>query len=111
MKKSNIKIITNGNFPYGSASANYLKYFAFLLGLSILLEFIQNDFHLNKVIIQEILVGITTFSTTYFIVFILFLTIGFLQNKNWKRYWIISLPFFSTDLCLLLFLISIIMIK
>ena len=40
-------------------------HFAFLLGLSILLEFIQNDFHLNKVIIQEILVGITTFSTTY----------------------------------------------
>lgn len=31
MKKSNIKIITNGNFPYGSASANYLKYFAFAL--------------------------------------------------------------------------------
>ena len=31
MKKSNIKIITNGNFPYGSASANYLRYFAFAL--------------------------------------------------------------------------------
>lgn len=64
--------------------------FGYLLGFAIILELIQNDFRLNKHIKLEVCVGLTTFSTTFYIVLGL---LFFLVCFNKKRYYEILLLF------------------
>lgn len=64
--------------------------FGYLLGFAIILELIQNDFRLSKHIKLEICVGLTTFSTTFYIVLGL---LFFLVCFNKKRYYEMLLLF------------------
>lgn len=69
-------------------------HFGFLLGFGMLLELIHNNFQFNKAIFRQMLIGVTTFSTTYFIFIILFLGVHLIQNKKRVKFKLIGIPFY-----------------
>lgn len=67
-------------------------HFGYLLGFGIILELLDSDFKINKRIVIEVLVGLTTFSTTFYIVVAIILVLIQFNKAQQSQLALLILP-------------------